>query len=251
MPETDPVEASVQALEGRYRDARPLMMKWAVVTVGLQDLIRHAAKLDLDWPTVARVATRWLELRGNMTREWKTPEQAMGGLSKTLGGNSSRPPPKGVPKALDTFDRRVSLLMQRYGFFLLRISLGIVFFWFGALKPLHLSPADDLVTKTVVWFPPNVFIPILGVWEMAIGLFMLYRPTVRIALALLFLQMPGTALPLLLLPHVCFTHFPYGLTLEGQYIIKNLTLISAAIVVGGTVRHGEKASEQEKVTWYL
>jgi hypothetical protein len=64
-------------------------------------------------------------------------------------------------------------------------------------------------------------------------------------------QMPGTALPLVLLPHVCFTHFPYALTLEGQYIIKNLTLISAAIVVGGTVRFGARRSEQKQVTMVL
>jgi len=48
--------------------------------------------------------------------------------------------------------------------------------------------------------------------------------------------MPGTFLPLVLLPEVCFTNFPFGLTTEGQYIIKNLIIISAAIVVGSTVR---------------
>jgi uncharacterized membrane protein YkgB len=48
--------------------------------------------------------------------------------------------------------------------------------------------------------------------------------------------MPGTFLPLILLPEVCFTSFPFGLTLEGQYIVKNLIIISAALVVGSTVR---------------
>ena len=65
---------------------------------------------------------------------------------------------------------------------------------------------------------------------------MLYRPTIRIAIGLLFLQMPGTLLPLILLPDVTFTSFPFGLTMEGQYIIKNVSLISAALVVGGTAR---------------
>ena len=60
----------------------------------------------------------------------------------------------------------------------------------------------------------------------------------RATLLLLFLQMPGTALPLLLLPEVTWTAFPYGLTMEGQYIIKNLALIGAALVLGGTVRGG-------------
>ena len=49
--------------------------------------------------------------------------------------------------------------------------------------------------------------------------------------------MPGTFLPLILLPEVCFSNFPLGLTLEGQYIVKNLIIISAALVVGSTVRN--------------
>ena len=58
----------------------------------------------------------------------------------------------------------------------------------------------------------------------------------RITLLLLFLQMPGTALPLVVLPEVVWTVFSFGLTLEGQYIIKNLVLIGAGLVLGGTVR---------------
>ncbi len=126
--------------------------------------------------------------------------------------------------------------MGYYGHRLLRYSLAIIFIWFGLLKPLGMSPAADLVANTVYWFPPDVFVPILGWWEVAIGVGLLFRPLIRMALLLLFLQMPGTVLPLLLLPDVCFSKFPIGLTLEGQYIIKNLPIISAAIVIGGTVR---------------
>jgi hypothetical protein len=60
----------------------------------------------------------------------------------------------------------------------------------------------------------------------------------RIAILLLFLQMPGTVSPILLRPDLVFTQFPYGLTLEGQYIIKNLVLVSSALVIGSTVRGG-------------
>ena len=125
--------------------------------------------------------------------------------------------------------------MNRYGFILLRYSLAIVFVWFGALKFTGISPANELVAKTVYWFPPEVFIPILGLWEVTIGVCLLIKPLIRVALFLLFLQMPGTMLPLVLLPEVCFNYFPFGLTIEGQYIIKNLVLISAAIVIGGRV----------------
>ena len=114
----------------------------------------------------------------------------------------------------------------------LRISLGVIFVWFGLLKVFGESPANDLITKTVYWFNPDVFIPILGLWEAAIGICLLVPFFNRIGLFLLALQMPGTFLPLILLPEVCFISFPFNLTLEGQYIVKNLVLIGAAIVVG-------------------
>ena len=130
-------------------------------------------------------------------------------------------------------DQVIIRTLNRLSLPALRISLGIVFIWFGALKPLGNSPANDVITKTVYWFNPDIFIPILGVWEMAIGLCLLYAPFIRAGLFLLALQMPGTFLPLILLPEVCFVNFPFDLTLEGQYIVKNLVLIGAAMVVGG------------------
>lgn len=153
------------------------------------------------------------------------------------------------PRSFDQVDRAIAGWMRRHGPRLLRISLGIIFVWFGALKFIDgLSPAESLVRDTVYWIDPDLFIPILGVWEVLIGLGLLYRPAIRAAIFLLFLQMPGTMLPLVLLPEVCFTVFPFGLTLEGQYIIKNLVLISAALVVGGTVRSdlSEDLSEERE-----
>ena len=137
-------------------------------------------------------------------------------------------------------DRRIARWMARWGVPSLRWSLGIVFIWFGILKPLGLSPAQELVEATVYWVEPALFVPFLGWWEVAIGVGLIVRPLNRAAILLLFLQMPGTALPLVLLPDVCFTRPPFALTMEGQYIIKNLVLISAALVVGGTVRAPEK-----------
>lgn len=133
-------------------------------------------------------------------------------------------------------DRRISQWMRRNGPWMVRVSLAVVFIWFGALKPFRISPADDLVRRTVYWVDPDWFIPVLGVWEVAIGVCMLYRPLIRAGILLLFLQMPGTLLPLFLLPQTCWVSAPFVPTLEGQYIIKNLVLISAAIVAGGTVR---------------
>ena len=150
-------------------------------------------------------------------------------------------------KIISKWDEAIAQWMYNHGRFFLRISLAVVFIWFGALKIVNVSPAQDLVAKTVYWFDPNVFIPILGWWEVLIGVGLLFRSLIRASLFLLFLQMPGTALPLIILPEVCFTSIPFGLTMEGQYIIKNLILISAAIVIGGSVRGREWADKSVKV----
>lgn len=138
--------------------------------------------------------------------------------------------------------------MRRWGVPALRVSLAIIFVWFGILKPLGLSPAGPLVKATVAWMPlfdPDTWLAIIGWWEVAIGLTFLTRKTSRIAIGLLAMQMVGTFLPLAILPDVTFQpgHFPYAPTIEGQYIIKNLLIISAAMVLGGTVRHPAPARE--------
>lgn len=149
-----------------------------------------------------------------------------------------------LPRWLDPTDVRITAWMERHCQVLLRISLATIFLWFGALKPLGVSPEAELIKRTVYWLPPASFIPILGWWEIAIGIGLLFRPLLRGALLLLLIQLPGTMLPLLLLPEICFTRFPFGLTLEGQYIIKNLFLLAAAFVIGGKVRH-QKARHNE------
>lgn len=133
---------------------------------------------------------------------------------------------------LKKFDLKLITFLNRVSLPALRISLGIVFIWFGVLKVFGNSPANDLITKTVYWFNPDIFIPILGIWEAAIGLCLLVPSFIRVGLFLLALQMPGTFLPLVLLPDVCFVSIPFNLTLEGQYIVKNLVLIGAAMAVG-------------------
>ena len=145
--------------------------------------------------------------------------------------------------AYDKSDKVITRYMDMWGVTLLRYSLGIIYVWFGALKPLGISPAQELVENTVYWFDdPQTFVPILGIWEIVIGITICIKPLIRVAIFLLLIQMPGTFLPLILFPEVCFTDFPFGLTLEGQYIVKNLIIISAALVVGSTVRKDEHQS---------
>ena len=150
-----------------------------------------------------------------------------------------------MPLDLRKIDRAVASTMRSYGTTAVRISLAIIFIWFGILKPLGISPAANLVKATVHWLPPfapETWVVIIGWWEVAIGVTFLFHATIRVAIALLFLQMAGTFMPLFVLSDVTFQtgRFPYAPTLAGQYVIKNILILSAALVVGGTARRGHR-----------
>jgi uncharacterized membrane protein YkgB len=120
---------------------------------------------------------------------------------------------------------------------LLRVALAVVFIWFGGLKVIGRSPVVDLVARTVYWVSPEFFVPFLGVWEMLVGLGLLFAVALRLTLLLFWLQMAGTFLVLVLHPEIAFQGGnPFLLTTEGEFIIKNLVLIAGGIVVGGTVQ---------------
>lgn len=147
---------------------------------------------------------------------------------------------------IEQLDFKISRWMYVHGKPILRYSLALIFIWFGFLKVTGDSPASDVVAATVFWFDPEVFIPVLGVWEVLIGVFLCFKKTIRLAILLLVFQMPGTFLPLIILPEVCFTEIPFKLSMEGQYIIKNLIIISAAIVIGGSIREPEFVEDDIK-----
>src|SRR6266545_2268357 len=145
---------------------------------------------------------------------------------------------------IDRADKWITAWMGRYGIAVLRTSVGIVFFWFGVLKFFPgLSPAEDLAARTISALsfglvPPVVSLPVLAAWECLIGLGLITGQFMRLALALMFLQMSGTITPLFFFPHETWAHFPYAATMEGQYIIKNLVLVSAGLVIYAAVRGG-------------
>ena len=143
---------------------------------------------------------------------------------------------------LDQLDERMIRFMTGYGVRILRICLGIVFVWFGVLKVIGQSPVAELVGKTVYWVTPGVFVPFLGAWEMVVGLGLLFAVALRLTLFLFWLQLAGTFLVLVLRPDVAFQGLnPFLLTTEGEFVIKNLVLIAAGLVVGGTVRRESRA----------
>ncbi|MDP9438066.1 MAG: DoxX family protein [Actinomycetota bacterium] len=151
---------------------------------------------------------------------------------------------RALPGPLDAVDVRITRWMARYGVVTLRVALGLIFLWFGALKFFpNLSPAQTLAVQTIDVLtlglvPGAVSLVLLATLECAIGIGLISGRFMRPTLLLLAFQMVGAASPLLLFPGEVFTAFPYAPTLEGQYIIKNMVLVSAGLVIGATVRGG-------------
>ena len=145
---------------------------------------------------------------------------------------------------------RITGALAHYAVPILRIALGIVFLWFGVLKFFpNLSPAEVLAGRTIEQLTfgvvqPNVSLPVLATWESLIGIGLIAGRWLRAVLFLLAVQMLGTLTPLVLFPSETFVVFPFAPTLEGQYIIKNIVLIGAAMVVGATVRGGGLVAEE-------
>ena len=138
---------------------------------------------------------------------------------------------------LRAWDGRVRRFLATTGVAALRVSLGVVFIWFGLLKLLDVSPVAGLVSRTVYWFDPDVVVPVLGVVEIVVGSLLLVNRLLRVALAIFAGQMVGTFLVFLILPEVAFRDGnPLLLTVEGEFVIKNLVLIAGAMVVGSRVR---------------
>jgi len=125
---------------------------------------------------------------------------------------------------------------------ILRISIGIIYLWFGMLKFFpHLSPAEDLAKETIQiltfgLISPGLSIILLAIWETVIGFLLITGLFCRAALPLVVTHMICTFTPLILLPHLSFTHSPYALTLVGQYIIKNIVIVSALVVISSYQR---------------
>ncbi|MBP9748287.1 MAG: hypothetical protein KBD17_01535 [Candidatus Pacebacteria bacterium] len=113
-----------------------------------------------------------------------------------------------------------------------RFGLFVVFFYFGILKVLGLSPASGLVQalfeQTISFISFDVFLILFGLFECLIGILFIMRGFERVVIPLLFLHMVTTFMPLFILPEATWSAFMVP-TLEGQYIIKNLVIIAAAV----------------------
>lgn len=143
---------------------------------------------------------------------------------------------------LINFFRQVSLPFARFGLF-------VIFFWFGLLKVIGLSPASELVKhlfeNTISWISFDVFIIVFGLFEMIIGILFMIKGTERIVIPLLLIHMITTFLPLFILPKETWSGFLIP-TLEGQYIIKNLALIACVFGIAAHLHSLSLQLQNEK-----
>jgi putative oxidoreductase len=115
---------------------------------------------------------------------------------------------------------------------LLRCALGAIFCWFGALKVVGASPVGDFVAGTLPWFDRAWLIPAVGLFEVAIGVGMIAGRFLFLVCAVLVGHLTGTFLALVMQPEVAFQDGnPLLLTTEGEFVVKNLVFVAAAMVV--------------------
>jgi uncharacterized membrane protein YphA (DoxX/SURF4 family) len=141
--------------------------------------------------------------------------------------------------SFQSIDSSIIRTSQDISISLARIALFIVYFWFGILKVFDLSPASPLVQQlfeaTMPFMPFPTFLVLFGLFECLIAILFLFPRTTRVAAVLLAIHMVTTIMPLFMVPDATWTSM-FVPTLEGQYIIKNILIISAAITILANTR---------------
>jgi putative oxidoreductase len=122
--------------------------------------------------------------------------------------------------------------MHRYGVPLLRIALGVVFVWFGALKLTGSTPVAQLVADTLPFLPKGIVVPALGIFEVILGIALVLGRRLDLVVFLLVGHLIGTFLVLVVTPQKAFLNGdPLMLTMVGEFVVKNVVLIAAGLVV--------------------
>ncbi len=135
---------------------------------------------------------------------------------------------------MNTFQAKIEQISNSVAVPLSRISLFIVYFYFGVLKLFGVSPATelvrDLLEKTMPFWPFESFNIVIALSEIAIGVLFLFPKLSKYVLVLVIGHFIATSMPLVLLPQHTWSA-PFVPTLEGQYIIKNLLILSLTFVL--------------------
>jgi putative oxidoreductase len=143
---------------------------------------------------------------------------------------------RGVPilRRIPELDEFLVAALHRWSIPALRVALGLVFIWFGALKTLGVSPVVEIIQQSYSLLPLHPLVLILGGWEILIGTGLILKRALRCTLILLCIHLAGTFLALCLAPRQFFLHgLPLLLTVDGEFVIKNVVLIAAGLVIGG------------------
>ncbi|HEV2781607.1 MAG TPA: DoxX family membrane protein [Actinophytocola sp.] len=128
--------------------------------------------------------------------------------------------------------------LRRVSLPLLRLAIGTVFLWFGALKVADVTPVDDFVANTLPWFDRAWLVPAVGLFEIVIGTALIAGRALTLVCMLLVGHLAGTFLSLIMQPDVTFQHGnPLMLTAEGEFVIKNLVFIAAGLVIAARFQH--------------
>jgi putative oxidoreductase len=156
--------------------------------------------------------------------------------------------PAGLRSRVDTVLRGISSACERYGPTALRLSLALVFVWFGALKVTGDTPVDGLIGATLPFLSSDVTVPVLGLVEIAIGLAVAVGRAPRVVLLVLAGHLVGTFLTFVTAPGLVVADGnPFLLTADGEFVVKNLVLISAALVLVGRDAHGSRTAARDAV----
>lgn len=134
-------------------------------------------------------------------------------------------------------DNALIHLAEKYGHKLLESSIGLIYLWFGVLKlfpgysPAEALAGDTLTLITFGLFSQKELLTSLAIWEIGIGILLVLKVRTRFVIWMLLIHMLGTLTPILLFPELVFATPPFGFTMVGQYIMKNIVIISAALVL--------------------
>jgi uncharacterized membrane protein YphA (DoxX/SURF4 family) len=131
----------------------------------------------------------------------------------------------------------------------LRILLGVIFMWFGALKAAGVSPVAAMVAGTLPWADPHMVVPVLGAVEVLLGAALVTGVALRLALPVLVAHLCGTFLTFVMLPGLMFAQGdPLLLTEDGEFVMKNLVLIGATLAL---IAHAPARSRNRGTAWPL
>lgn len=144
---------------------------------------------------------------------------------------------------IHNIDKKIFEAFYKHGHNVHRVSLGLIFIWFGLLKPFGEKTTTSLLAHTIYFFPPEYILPLLGWWEVAIGLTLLSTKLIKYSIILQFIRIPGTILAFFIHPEICFVQFPFVPSPEGQYLIKDIIILFAGIAIAGTAYKKESSTK--------